>query len=93
MTDMTKNQKKNKSITVRLDPQSEKILEEQNTKGIGTSIYINRLIHTSGYTRSLHDCRVLVHMANLQSLIEGSDDPLLKEIREELNELCRYLKS
>ncbi len=87
MAEKTTNQKKNKTISVRLEPESERILDDQKTKGIGTSTYINRLIQTGGDTRSLHNCKVLVHMANLQSLIEGTDDPLLKEIREELNEL------
>ena len=93
MADKIQMQKKQKSITVRLTPESERILGEQNKKGSSTSVFINKLIQTGGNTKALHDCAVLIHMANLQSLLEGSNDPVLLEIRKELNELCRYLKS
>ena len=84
---------KGKTISVRLTVENEKILKNENEKGISTSAYINSLVSTNGKSRLFVDSHVLVNFANLQSLLEQSDDPLDKRIREELNELCRYLKS
>ncbi len=84
---------KGKTISVRLTVENERILKIENEKGISTSAYVNSLIHTNGKSRLFVDSHVLVNFANLQSLLEQSDDPVDKRIREELNELCLYLKS
>lgn len=88
--------KNGKKISVRLDPEATKKLDEATEKGYTISQFINRIIKDSsvggvdiGSIRTL-----MVSMSNLQSQLEFEEDiDLRKNMREELNKICHVLKS
>lgn len=93
---MVNKDKKGKKISVRLDPEATKKLDEAKEKGYTISQFINRIIKGSsvggvdiGSMRTL-----MVSMSNLQSQLEFEDDvDVRKNMREELNKICQVLKS
>lgn len=93
---MAKKEGKIKKISVRLDEDACMKLDKAKAKGFNTSQYINKIIKDSsardtdiGSMRS-----ILISVNRLHSYLEFEEDPEMKKnMREELNQICRVLKS
>ena len=93
---MAQKERKTKRITVRLDYEAAKKVEEANARGFSTSQYINKIIKgSSSCEMDIRSMRsILMSISRLQSQLEFETDPVIKKnMREELNQICRVLKS
>jgi len=82
---------KNKVITFRPDMDVDKIIEQAKEHGTNITTFINNKIRTGSSMD--FDSRVLIKISRLQTILEFAKEPLKSQLREELNELCRILRS
>lgn len=82
---------KSKVITFRPDMDVDKIIEQAKEHGTNITTFINNKIRTSSSMD--FDSRVLMKISRLQTILEFAEEPLKSQLREELNELCRILRS
>lgn len=86
--------KTDKRISVRLDPEASRLLQEVKDKGYTTSQFINSLIKGSAVIDIGQYRKLIPPLSNLQSLIEREENTQRKEsMRKEVNQLWRSLKS
>jgi len=91
---MNTNEKESKKMSVRLDYESVTILKTAVKAGVTQTNYINQAIHASNPSKQTAKRSVQPHLARMQSLLEFCEDTELKnEMREELHQICLYLKS
>jgi len=91
---MNSNEKQSKKMSVRFDYESITILNTAVKAGMSQTDYINKAIHASDPSKQTAKRSVQPHLARLQSLLEFCEDTELKnEMREELHQICLYLKS
>ena len=93
---MGKSEEKGKKISVRLDVEATKRLNQANTRGYTTSQYINSIIKSSSAdSMDLNAMRsIMVSINRLHYQLEFEEDPKIKmNMREELNKICHVLKS
>ena len=82
---------KSKVITFRPDMDVDKMIEQAKKQGTNVTTFINNKIRTGG---SLDfDNRVLMKISNMQTILEYAEEPMKSQLREEMNELCRILRS
>lgn len=86
--------KTDKRVSVRLDPEASKRLQEAQSKGYTTSRYINDLIKGSSVI-DIGQCRQLLpHLSRLNNILEFAENSRETEaIREEVHQLWLCLKS
>lgn len=83
-----------KSISVRLTTEAAFKLAQLNSMGHKTSNVINELLSSTPVINALPAREIMRHICQIQSEIEFETDPEIKNnIRKELNDLCRLLKS
>ncbi len=83
---------KEKRITVRLSESSIQKLEDAKNKGYTTSNFVNDLISSSVISDIGLRKNIMIHICKIQSELEFEQDPEIKRnMREELNEVCRCL--
>ena len=86
--------KPDKRISVRLDPEASRVLQDAKDKGYTTSQFINSLIKGSAVIDIGQYRKLIPPLSNLLSLLEREEDTQRKEsMRKEVNQLWRYLKS
>lgn len=86
--------KKENRITVRLSEYSAQKLNEAKKKGYSTSDFVNDLISKSVVNDIKLKRNIMVHICKIQSELEFEQDPEIKKnMREELNLICRCLES
>lgn len=86
--------KKEKRISVRLDPEAAIKLREAKDKGYTTSQYINGIIKGKAVMDIGQYRKLIPHLCGLESLLEYEEDIDQKNaMREELNNLWQCLKS
>lgn len=86
--------KTDKRISVRLDLEASRLLQEVKDKGYTTSQFINSLIKGSAVIDIGQYRKLIPPLSNLQSLIEREENTQRKEsMRKEVNQLWRSLKS
>lgn len=93
---MAKSEEKGKKISVRLDMEATKRLNQANARGYTTSQYINRIIkNSSAGSMDLDAMRsIMISINRLQYQLEFEEDLEIKmNMREELNKICRVLRS
>lgn len=91
---MKKTEDKEKRISVRLDNEASKKLEEAKAKGYTTSQFVNEKMKNSNILdlNSLRD--IIISINKIQTNLEDEEDIEIKNaIREELNRICQSLKS
>lgn len=81
-----------RKISIRLDDESAKILEQAKSSGITVSHFVQTAIKRSGAPCAQFAPQVLVCLANLQNLLHDTDDPVKIEARKEVDAICRALK-
>ncbi len=86
--------KKDKRITVRLDPEAAVKLQDAKDKGYTTSQYINGLIKKS-VVMDIGQCRKLIPcICELENLLEQEEDSIQKDaMRNEVYKIWQCLKS
>ena len=85
---------KSKRISVRLDSDAEAKLNSAIANGYTTSSFINDVIKGASVTNIQVEREVMKHVNQIQSEIEFERDyEILKNVREELNEICLALRS
>lgn len=90
---MRKSSTSNK-ISVRLDSEAVKKLQESKDKGYTTSQYINDLIKKKTVVDLGQYRKLIPHLCELESLLEHEEDTKLKNfMRGEVNNLWQCLKS
>ena len=83
-----------KSISVRLTTEAAFKLAQLTSAGHKTSNVINELLSSTPVINALPAREIMCHICQIQSEIEFETDPEIKNnIRKELNDLCRLLKS
>jgi len=88
---MTK--KSENRMSVRLDEQSNAVLEKAAKAGISKTTFINMAIHGASLTEQRNRRDVQLHLVKLQSILELCTDADVKNcMREEINHICQYLK-
>lgn len=93
---MAKSEEKGKKISVRLDIEATKRLNRAKAQGYTTSQYINSIIkNSSAGSMDLDAMRsIMISINRLQYQLEFEEDLKLKmNMREELNKICRVLRS
>ena len=91
---MNTNSNNEKKMSIRLDKDSITILDNASKTGITKTDYINKAIHDSDLTKQTDKRSIQPHLARLQSLLDCCEDIQTKnEMREELHQICLYLKS
>lgn len=88
--------KKEIRITVRLNEEANQCLNKAKERGYSISQYVNEIL-----VKPVVDCidlnserEIMVHICKMQSELEFEQDPSIKEnMREELNQICRALRS
>ena len=82
----------NNRMSIRLDEQSNVLLEKAAESGISKTSFINEAIHNAPIKESINRRKVQPHLAELQTILNSCDDPdLKKRMRKELHEICQYL--
>lgn len=86
--------KKDKRISVRLDPEAAIILQDAKNKGYTTSQYINAIIKKTAVMDIGQYRKIFPHLCELERLLEDNDDVTQKnDMRREVNNIWRCLKS
>ena len=87
--------KKEIRITVRLNEEANQCLNKAKERGYSISQYINEiLVKPLNYVDLNLEREIMVRICKMQSELEFEQDPSIKEnMREELNQICRALRS
>lgn len=86
--------KKDKRISVRLDPEAALRLQEVQNKGYTSSQYINNLIKGTAVIDIGQYRQLIPHLCRLDDLLERSENSTATDaIKKEVRQLWRCLKS
>lgn len=84
--------KKSCKISIRLNEEAGRRLEEAKNKGINTTQFINDLICNNTSPSADKVRKAYQNICTMESLLEGLEEENAMKIREELNRLCRALR-
>lgn len=84
--------KKTCRISIRLNEEAGRRLEEAKTRGINTTQFINDLICDNTVPSGDKVRKAYQSICTMESLLEGLEEENAMKIREELNRLCRALR-
>lgn len=80
-------------ITVRLSKEAYARCQEAKRAGYSTTDFVMQSILKAPVMDKTSNREVLKHFCQIQILIQGmKENSLKKELREELNEVCQFLK-